>query len=591
MSAAAGGNGAPTADRPRPRWTLRPPPPPAVVESLERNLGLPRALCRLLAVRKQQTPDAAKSFLRPLIGGLHEPAGLLGAEAAARRLVQAVHERELVVVHGDYDVDGVAGAALLTRWLRSLGGRADAIVPHRVRHGYDLSAAGVARAVERRARVLVTVDCGIQACEPVRQAVAAGIDVIVTDHHRPDAALPPALAVVNPSQPGCAYPNKDLCGAAVAFKVGQLVARALGRPDDDAWEHLDLVALATIADQVPLSGENRTLARYGLRAAARSTRPGLAALLTRSRALRNGGHLDAAAVAYRLAPRINAAGRVGDADVALRLLLTSDLAQAAALADELENANRERRRLEDHVLAEAIEAATEDYDPARDRAVLVAKDGWHPGVVGIVASRLAERLFRPAAVVAMEGERGRGSVRSIPSFDVHAALSRCAEHVERFGGHRQAAGFDVRRDRLPGLRTAFRETARSALGEAEPMPELAADLEIGLDETTRDLHRWLRYLGPFGRGNPEPVFVARGVRFDRAKVTPRGHLSFRMVQGRAALPGIGFGMGSRFSTESLGAGPVDVAFRLSDNTFQGHTTIQAKALDIRPPSRRLRSCE
>lgn len=554
-----------------------------MVESLEQGLGLPRALCRLLAVREHRTPAAAKSFLRPLVSGLHDPAELLGAEAAARRLVRAVRAGELVLVHGDYDADGVAGAVLLTHWLRSLGGRASAFVPHRVRDGYDLSAAGVRRAVERKARVLVTVDCGIQACEPVRQAAAAGIDVIVTDHHRPGAALPPAVAVVNPSQPGCAYPNKDLCGAAVAFKVGQLVARALGRPEDDAWEHLDLAALATIADQVPLSGENRTLARYGLKAAARSARPGLAALLARSGALRNGRPLDAAAVAFRLAPRINAAGRVGDADVALRLLLTSDPAQATALAEELEDANRERRQLEDEVLAEALDAVASDYDPARDRAVIVAGEGWHPGVVGIVASRIAERVFRPAAVVALDGERGRGSARSIPSFDLHAALSRCAAHVERFGGHHQAAGFDVRRDRLPGLRKAFREAARSALGEAEPRPELAADLEIGLDEMTRDFHRWLRYLGPFGRGNPEPVFVARSVRFDRPpQVTPRGHLRFRMVHGRAGLPGIGFGMGSLYSSERLGASPVDVAFRLSDNTFQGYTTVQAKALDIRP---------
>ncbi len=588
MTWAAGENGAPGPDRsrpgrPRPRWKLRPLPPLSVVESLERSLRLPRALCRLLAVREHRTPDAAKSFLRPLITGLHDPAGLLGADAAARRLVQAVRAGERVLVHGDYDADGVAGAALLTDWLRSLGGRADAFVPHRVRDGYDLSPAGVARAVEQKAQVLVTVDCGTQACEPVAQAAAAGIDVIVTDHHRPGARLPPAVAVVNPSQSGCAYPNKHLCGAGVAFKVGQLVARMLGRPEDEAWRHLDLAALATIADQVPLSGENRILARYGLRAATRSTRPGLAALLARSGALRPGGRLDATAVAFRLAPRINAAGRVGDADAALRLLLTADSAQAEALAEDLELANKERRRLEAEVLAEALAAVADAYDPARDRAVMVAGSGWHPGVVGIVASRIAERLFRPAAVVAIDGERGRGSVRSIPLFDVHAALSRCAEHVERFGGHAQAAGFDVRLDRLPALRKAFGEAARSALGEEEPLPELDADLEIGLDEMTRDFHRYLHYLGPFGRGNPEPVFVARGVRFDRPPdVTPRGHLRFRMVQGRAGLPAVGFGMGSRFSKESLGARPVDVAFRLSDNTFLGHTTVQAKALDIRP---------
>ena len=571
---------------PRPRWRLRPPPSPAAVRELGRALKLSPAFCRLLAARKHDTPDGAKSFLRPLLAELHDPAGLLGAEAAARRLARAARKRERVLVHGDYDVDGIAGTALLVEWLRALGGRAEAFVPHR-RDGYDLGQAGVARGVERGATVLVTVDCGTTATRWVRSAGEAGMDVIVTDHHRPAPELPPALALVNPVQPGCGYANKDLCGAGVAFKVGQLTARMLGRPEDEAWERLDLVALATVADQVRLSGENRILVRYGLKAASRvavpAARPGLAALAARSRATSNGRPLDSGAVAFRLAPRINAAGRMGDPLEALRLLLTRDPGEAAALADGLEAANEERRRTERRIVEEALEALRGSYDPIRDRAVVVAGDGWHPGVVGIVASRIAEQLHRPAVVVALEQERGRGSARSIPEFDVHDALVECREHLERFGGHRQAAGMDVRREKVEGFREAFLAAARERLGEEEPRPVLTADMEVGLDELDADFRRFLRYFGPHGRGNPRPLFVARRVRTDGpAKATKGGHLRFRMVQGRSGLPAFGPRLADRLPAESLSARPVDVAFSLTENTYGGHVTMEAKVRDVRP---------
>ena len=565
---------------PRRRWRLSPRPDPATVQALAETLRLPRPLCHLLAVRGYDRPDAAKSFLRPVLDGLHDPGALQDAQAAAGRLARAVADGEMVVVHGDYDADGISASALLTSWIRSLGGRAEAIVPDR-RHGYDLSETGVRRAAKLGAGVLVTVDCGVMAHDPVRQARDAGMTVIVTDHHRPGSRLPDAFAVVNPNRSDCPYPNKHLCGAGVAFKIGQLLAELLGRPAEESWSYLDLVALATIADQVDLKGENRTMARYGLRALGDTARPGLRALMVEA-GIAPDRPVDSTRVAYDLAPRINAAGRVGDPGDALELLLTHDETEARRLAGQLGADNKQRKKLEKQVTGEAIEAVGAEWDPARDCAVVVAGEGWHPGVIGIVASRLVERVFRPAIVISLDGDTGRGSARSIPSFDLHGAIAGCSNHLARFGGHHQAAGLDIRRDRLPAFREAFQRAARRAMGSDEPIPELRGDMEIGLEQIDRDFNRYLRYLGPFGRGNPEPVFVARGVRLGSRRVLKGGHLKFRISRNGAGLNGIGFGLAETAGAESLAAGPVDVAFNLIENTFRGHTTVEAKALDIRP---------
>lgn len=569
------------ADIPRRRWKLAPPPEPATVRALSQALRLPSALCHLLAVRGYDRPEAAKSFLRPLLNGLHDPGGLLDARAAAGRLAEAVERGEMVVVHGDYDADGICASALLTSWIRSLGGRAEAIVPDRRQHGYDLSAAGVARAAALGASVLITVDCGIVAHDPVRQATDAGMTVIVTDHHRPDSSLPDAFAVVNPNRPDCPYPNKHLCGAGVAFKIGQIMARLLGRPQDESWVHLDLVALATIADQVDLKGENRTMARYGLRVLGDTGRPGLRALMADA-GIVTGRPVDSTRIAYDLAPRINAAGRVGDPGAALELLLTRDEHEARRLAGRLGADNRQRKKLEKQVTEEAFEVMRAEYDPAGDRGVVVAGEGWHPGVIGIVASRLVDRVHRPVVVIALDDDSGRGSARSIPSFDLHAAIANCSRHLVRFGGHHQAAGLDIHRDRLPAFREAFLGAARRAMGSGEPVPELRGDMEIGLPQIDRDFNRFLRYLGPFGRANPEPVLVARGVRLESTRTVKGGHLKFRISHNGAGLNGIGFGMADSIPAGSLAAGPVDVAFNLMENTYQGHTTVEAKALDMRP---------
>lgn len=533
-----------------------------------------------------------------MLANLHDPGLLLGAKRAARRLARAVAAGEKVMVHGDYDVDGIAGSVLLASWVRALGGRAGAIVPDRLCDGYDLSDAGVARAAKHGTEVLVTVDCGIAAHGPARRAAEAGMTVIVTDHHRPGGTLPDAFAVVNPNQPGCPYPNKNLCGAGVAFKIGQLLASSLGRPAEESWNYLDLAALATIADMVPLAGENRTLARYGLRVLEDTSRPGLRALVQQA-GLKSGAPLDSAAVAFGLAPRINAAGRVGDAMDAVRLLLTRDAAEARGLAAELNRKNRRRRRIEDRVVHEAMAALSANGEADPGPGVVVAGEGWHSGVIGIVASRLAERIFRPVIVVSFDGAKGRGSGRSIPAFDLHAAVASCREHLERFGGHHQAAGFDIRREHLAAFRAAFQRAAHRAIGSEEPVPELRADMVVGLDEIDPGFYRTLRYFGPFGVGNPEPVFVVRRVEIESPKIFNGNHLKFRMTRHGVGLNGVGFRIAGNITPESLGGRPgpraacgsgwpgaslppVDVAFNLTENTFKGYATVEAKVRDIRP---------
>ncbi|RMH16380.1 MAG: single-stranded-DNA-specific exonuclease RecJ, partial [Gemmatimonadetes bacterium] len=398
---------------PEPRWEGLPAPDPADVARLERALSLPRAVCALLAARGLTDAERAKAFLRPRLEARVQPRTLADAVPAVERLLRAIEGDETVLVHGDYDVDGMAGTVLLTRWLRRVGARrVIPFAPHRMRHGYDFGPGGLERAREVGASLVVTVDCGVRALDTVRRARSEGIDVIVTDHHAPGPELPDALAVVNPNRPDCPYPDGGLAGAGVAYRLCELLAEARGVGADELHADLDLVALATVADLVPLEGENRTLVRYGLRALERTEKPGLRALLAVAGV---SGSVDAGQVGFRLAPRLNAIGRMGDPADGLALLLAEDEREARALAERADQLNRRRqdeeRRTLDQVLDRLADGA---YDPARDFGVVVAGEGWHPGVIGIVASRVVERIYRPTVLVALDGAGGgRGSARSV----------------------------------------------------------------------------------------------------------------------------------------------------------------------------------
>lgn len=559
---------------------------PAAVAALVQALRLPEPLCRLLVQRGYGDEAAAKRFLKPRLEELGDPFGLAGMEAAVERLNRAIARGETILVHGDYDVDGICAAALYTRVLRSLGARVEPFVPHRLNDGYDLGRAGVRAAVEQGAKLILTGDCGIVAHEAVQAAVAAGIDVVVTDHHTPGPTLPPAWAVVNPNRKDCPYPDKALAGTGVAFKVCQALVSARGGDAQELWYYLDLVGLATIADLAPLVGENRIMARYGLRVLADSRIPGLRALLA-SAGFSQGQGITAGHVSHMLAPRINAAGRMSEAAWGVRLLLAESEAEAEAIAARLEGENRARQSADRQAYREALAILEREFDPDRDYGVVLASPGWHPGVIGIVASRVVERIHRPTVLIALEdgATRARGSARSIPGFYLYEALRDCAQYLERFGGHKYAAGLEIQPARVDEFREAFNARARAALEPDDLIPEVEIDLEVHLEEANAELYRYLRHFGPFGIGNAAPIFVARSVSVaGYPRVVGDGHVKLELVQNGTRLSAIGFRMADRLRELDVTRRPIDVAFQLHEDRWNGRTELHARLVDLRAPS-------
>ena len=568
---------------PPPLWILPDAPDPARVTALAAELNLPPALCALLVCRGVAAAAEARQFLRPLLDHLHPPDTLADAPRAAERILSAIRAGETILVHGDYDVDGICAAALYTVWLRALGARVAPFVPHRLKDGYDFGAAGLAAARAAGARLILTGDCGVLAHEWIRRAAQEGIDVVVTDHHVPGPELPPAIAVVDPARADCLYPDKALCGTGVAWKMCWLLARTAGAPTEALLAHLDLVAVATVADLVPLAGENRVLVRFGLRALARTTKPGLRALL-RVTGL-DEQTLDAGRVGFVLAPRINAVGRMGDAARGLRLLLTEDADEADALAHVLDDENRVRQGEDRRTLEQALDLLADGFRPERDYGVVLAAEGWHPGVIGIAASRVVERIHRPVVMVALDGGRGRGSARSIPGFHLHAAITACAPHLERFGGHAQAAGMDLSAGALPAFRTAFAEEARRRLEGTDLRPRLRIDLELPEAPVDMRLLDLLEYVGPHGIGNPRPVYLIRNAEALAATVVGKGHLRMRLRKGPLRLDAIGFDLAERWppgSIDALRDRRIDVVLQLLLDHWRGEPRVQARIVDLRP---------
>jgi single-stranded-DNA-specific exonuclease len=552
------------------------PPAEPLVLALAQGLGVSPALAALLLRRGLETADQARHFLRPGLDDLADPASLAGMGEAVDAVARAVQRRTGILVHGDYDVDGQCASALLTRALRAAGARVTPFLPHRLRDGYDLGPAGIAAAKAAGAGLIITCDCGITATAAVDAARAEGLDVVITDHHLPGARLPNAVAIVDPQREDDQSGLRQLCGTGIAFKLVQALVPALGLPGNLPYHFLDLVALATVADIVPLTGENRVLVRYGLRLLSESRWPGVRALIRASGL--EGKDIRASQVGFILAPRLNAAGRVGDANDGLRLLLTDDPDEAARLALMLERMNVERQGLDQRILEEAIEQVERERDPGRDTALVLASESWHPGVVGIVASRVVERYGRPAFLIALDGDVGKGSGRSISRFDLHAALTRCGDLLERFGGHHMAAGLTLRREQLEAFRERFAAVARESLTELDLGPEQRVDLVLELGACDPDLERLCRYLEPCGMGNPSPVFGARGIRLEGARRVGSGHLKGILSGPGGRLAAIGFNWADRAPTAEM----LDVAFRLEQNEWQGETTLQARIVALTP---------
>lgn len=566
-----------TAVRPQSRWLLPQAPDPVAVDTLCRELNLPELVSRLLVARGHGEIENAKRYLRPRLDHLNDPSTLSDLDKAVERMVRAVRSREMILIHGDYDVDGICSTTILTRTVRWLGGSVTPFIPHR-RDGYDLTAAGVAAAKAAGATLVVTCDCGTSALGPVAELQRAGIDVIVSDHHLPGGPLPEAYAILNPRKPGCASPDKDLCAAGVAFKLAMGVTKAMGASPNPVFNMLDLVALATIADVAPLRGENRVLAIYGLKLLNETKNVGLRAMIRAAGLDRK--PITAGRVGFILAPRLNAAGRVGSAMRGIDLLLATEDAVANPIARELEELNGHRQQLDREVLDQARDMVRA-IDLDQTYGLVLASEGWHPGVIGIVASRIVEEFGRPTILIALEGDEGKGSGRSISAFDLHAGISRCRELLLRFGGHRSAAGVTIARDRVPEFTRRFNEVARETLTPADLIPELRADLEVQLQDVTDGLEALLRHVEPCGIGNPAPVLIARGV---RVAAPPRsiGKDGLRVLlhQNDTQLTAVGWGMAWR-APELIVGSIVDVAFRLERDEWNGESRLQARLADFR----------
>jgi single-stranded-DNA-specific exonuclease len=572
------------AARPAARWRLPEAPDAAAqaaITALGAELRLPAAVCALLARRGYAGVEAARTYLRPRLDQLLPPSRLPDMDAAVARVVRAVQGGEMILVHGDYDVDGMVSTTILVRTLRAFGAQVVPFIPRRLEDGYDLSMAGVRAAVAAGAALVITADCGTNAVEPARALQAAGIDLIIVDHHLPSGDPPVCTAFVNPKRAGADYPDPELAAAGLAFKLALAITAALGGKEDDVFRMLDLVALATVADVAPLRGENRVLARYGLKVMMDSPNPGLRALI-RAAGL-EGKPLNAGRIGFGLAPRLNAVGRLGEAIRGVQLLCTSDEHEAMGLAREFEELNRRRQDLDQRTLARAL-AMADKLDLSATRGLVLAEEGWHPGVVGIVASRVVEEFCRPAVLIALEGATGKGSGRSIHAFDLHAGLGECADLLVRYGGHRAAAGVTIETAKLDAFTARFNAVASARLSADDLVPELRVDIEVPLSAATDDLESLLRHLEPFGPGNPAPVFVARGVSVSgvpRTMGKDSSHLKLRLSDGGAELDAIGWGMGGRAAALAAG-GPVDIAFRLERDEYKGESKLQAKLADIRP---------
>jgi single-stranded-DNA-specific exonuclease len=574
--------------RERSRWLI-PETDPQAARALAAELGIQSITANVLLSRGFGDPSAARRFLTPDLGHLHDPLLLTGMRDAVARIKAAIQAKEKILIYGDYDVDGTVSVVILKKAIEMAGGEASFHVPHRLKDGYGMRADVIERAAAMGIALIVSVDTGIRASEVVREARERGIDVIVTDHHLPDAELPPALAVLNPNRRDCGYPDKNLCGAGVAFKLVHALLATLPWPAEKLARvmksFLKLVAIATVADVVPLVGENRVIVKHGLDGLNQSKNPGLRAILEFS-GLMNGRSPSARQVAFQIAPRMNAAGRMDDAQNVIRMFLTEDPEQARRLASQLHSLNQERRDTEAEIVRLVLEECA-GVPVTDDQTVLVFSGlNWHRGVVGIVASRLVERFYRPVFVLSEEDGQAQGSGRSIAPFHLLDALESMPDLFTRFGGHRQAAGVSLRAESVPEFRRRLNIYAGTRLTPADFQPQLAIDAAVSLRElTTGPAIEELLAMAPFGFGNPAPVLAILGAEVAGAPVVMKEkHLRVHLRQGGRSLFPKAWNFAERAADFSV-SGAIDAAFSVEEDLYgadRGFANWAAVLRDVRP---------
>ncbi len=558
------------------------------VKALIEALRISPVQAGLLVNRQVTSAEEARYTLDSDLTKLHDPFLMTGMQKAVDRVVQSIEAKEKITVFCDYDVDGVSSAAFLIHFFRDLSVSIDYYLPERMAEGYGLNESAVRKIREQGSALMITADCGITGNHEVEVANSIGLDVIVTDHHQVGAkGLPDCVAVLNPHQPDCGYPYRFLSGVGIVFKLATAVRSALHH--QAGWEksrlpnlkrHLDLFTLGTIADVAPLTGENHILCSHGLEVMAESAKPGLVALKSVAKV---DGKINAQTIGFSLGPRLNAAGRMGKADAGLHLLTSTSLEEAMAMATGIDEINTERKETQKLTQEEAEYLVDREVDLENDRVIVLASDNFHAGVIGIVASRIVEKYFRPTVLIALTDGIGKGSGRSIPKFNLFKAFSQCAEHFIQFGGHAYAAGLSIEEDKVEGFRRAINEVGKTFLKEEDLIPELRIDARLDIEHINRRLFNQVHGLEPFGAENPVPVFMASEVKIQNLKFMGKeeNHVRFRAVQGKAKIDAVGFGMAEAFSAIEPTTDLLDIAYEIHLNTWNGQDKVELRLLDIR----------
>ena len=549
------------------------------VIALQQSLQISHALCKILVQRDIDTFEKAKNYFRPQLSQLHDPFLMKDMDKAVERILKAFDQNEKILVFGDYDVDGTASVACMFRFLKKIykEENIDFYVPHRYREGYGVSRQGIDFAKENGFKLIISLDCGIKSVELIGYARQLDLDFIVCDHHLPDPELPPAVAILNPKQKDCKYPYKELCGCGVGYKLITALSQRLGLPEEEYTCYLDLVVTAIGADIVPITGENRILAYYGLQKLNSNPLPGIKALIELSGLQKK---FSINNVVFIIAPRVNAAGRMDDATKAVMMFIEDDFTKAKEYAEMLHSDNTDRKEADTNITEEALAIIESDDDLINRKSTVVFKSHWHKGVVGIVASRLIETYYRPTVVLAQSGEYVGGSARSVPGFNLYEAIHECREYLIGYGGHFAAAGMTMLPENVIAFSKKFEEVVASGIAPHLLIPEIVIDAQIDFKNITKSFYKILSQMEPFGPENLRPVFISKNV-FDTSwsKIVKELHIRFVLKQDNIVITGIGFNMAEKFHLLQMQK-PIDIVYTIDENEWNGETTLQLKVIDF-----------
>ncbi len=561
-------------------WTFVDSHPSEWVDRLASELSVPPIIAQILLNRGITSLEDAKYFFRAGLEHLHDPFLMADMQRAVERIQTAVEQKQRILVYGDYDVDGATATAMMILFFRQLGIEVDFYIPHRIREGYGLSKEAIEAIHSKGVDLIIAVDCGITAIDEVALARTLGMDVIICDHHQPGRVLPEAHAILNPKRADCPYPFKELAGVGVAFKLAQALAQRFSHPENALFQLLDLVAIGSAADIVPLVDENRILVREGLERLQTTQNVGLRALLKKTGL--EGKSVGTGQIIFILAPRINAVGRMSDASQAVRLLTTDSEQEALDIAELLEKENRNRRNIDEETFKEAIEQVEAYFDPEKDPVLVLSSEGWHPGVIGIVASRVVERYYRPTVMISTDDGIGKGSARSIPGFNIYDALKTCSDLMLGFGGHKYAAGLSIESQNISRLRERLHEYADGVLTEDLLTPKLSIEGELEFNQIDGKLMRILKMMAPYGPQNMRPVFYSKNIRVvGTPAVVGSNHLRFKACQNGKVIDAIGFNLGGLLHRIRGNRTDIEIAYLLEENEWQGRVYTQLRIKDIR----------